>query len=77
MKSKEPKSNRMCSVWVHFLKEVFKFGFIEQFEPIGNFCVTLIRLPPSAGATFPQGKASTRKWDLSFITKTMFFFWLQ
>ena len=28
MKSNEPKSNRMCSVWVHFLKEVFKFGFV-------------------------------------------------
>ena len=62
---------------------VFKFGFIEQFEPIGNLLCdpelarSSSRHPPSAGATFPQGKASTRKWELSLITKTMFFFWLQ
>ena len=55
---------------------VFKFVFIGLFDSIP--CLPLIRRPPHLlGDTFPQGKASTRKWELSLITKTMFCFWHQ
>ena len=48
------------------------WGLSNSLNKEETFCVTLIRHPPLAGTTFPQGKASTRKREFPLFTKTMF-----